>query len=95
MTIVSQDKKMICNYDNIEAIGVGNPLENNDGKFRILIATVSDNEYTIAEYNTEERATEVLNEIVTRLKKYLLITDDRNRPANYLQAPKVFEMPQE
>ena len=63
MIIVNQDRTMNFNYDNIEAIGVGNPLENNDGKFLILIETASDNQYTIAEYDTEERAKEVLEEI--------------------------------
>lgn len=63
MIIVSQDRKMNFNYKNIETIGIGNPLDNNDGKFLILIETVSDNQYTIAEYETEERAKEVLEEI--------------------------------
>lgn len=64
MIIVSQDKKMILNFKNIEAIGIGNPLEDKDGKFKILIETTSDNQYPIAEYETEERAKEVLQEIV-------------------------------
>lgn len=63
MIIISQDRTMSFNYENIETIGVGNPLENNDGKFVILVETVSDNQYPIAEYETEERAKEVLEEI--------------------------------
>lgn len=63
MIIISQDRTMSFNYENIETIGVGDPLENNDGKFVILVETVSDNQYPIAEYETEERAKEILEEI--------------------------------
>ena len=66
MIIVNQDKTMIFNYKNIETIGIGNPLENDDGKFAILIETISDNQYPIGLYETEERAKEVLQEIVER-----------------------------
>ncbi len=74
MIIVSQDKKMIFNYENIEAIGIGDPLENNNGKFAILIETISDNQYPIAEYEKEERAAEVLKEIIKKVnsQKFLL-----------------------
>ena len=70
MLIVSQDKTKILNFDNIEIIGIGNPLENNDGKFQILVDTTNDNEFTIAEYKTEERAKEVLNEIMENYKNW-------------------------
>jgi hypothetical protein len=60
MIIVSQEKMMFYNFENIEAIGIGKPLENNDGKFPILIDTTSGNQYPIAEYGSEERAKEVL-----------------------------------
>ena len=63
MIIISQDKTMILNFEYIETIEIENPLENNDGKFKILSDTTSDNQYTIAEYKTEERAKEVLKEI--------------------------------
>ena len=63
MIIVSSDETMIINMENIEAIGIGNPLENNEGKFQILANTSSDNQYIIARYKTEESAKEVLKEI--------------------------------
>lgn len=74
MVIVSQDKTMILNYENIEAIGIGNPLENDEGKFTILVDTISDNQYKIAKYDTEERTKEVLQELLKKMnsKKYLL-----------------------
>ena len=65
MIIVSQDKDLILNFKNIDAIGIGNPLENDDGMFKVLASTTSDNEYTLGKYKTEERAKEVLQEIIT------------------------------
>lgn len=70
MLIVSQDKTKILNFDNIEVIGIGNPLENDDGKFQILVDTTNDNEFSIAKYGTEERAKEVLNEIMENYKNW-------------------------
>ena len=64
MTIVSQDKELILNFENIDAIGIGNPLEDDDGMFKVLASTTSDNEYTLGRYATEERAKEVLQEII-------------------------------
>lgn len=63
MIIVSQDKDVIVNFHNIETIGTGNPLEDDEGKFKILVNTTIDNQYVIAKYATEERAKEVLQEI--------------------------------
>ena len=62
MIIVSQDKETIVNYENIEVLGIGNPLENNNGKFGIIANAITDNQYILAEYETEERAKEVLRD---------------------------------
>lgn len=64
MIIVSQCKDTIINFKNIEILGIGNPLEDDDGKFKILANTIIENQYVIAKYKTEERAKEVLQEIV-------------------------------
>ena len=64
MIIVSQDKSAILNFNNTEAIAILNPLENNDGMFKVCAITPSDNEYTLGKYVTEERAKEVLQEII-------------------------------
>lgn len=92
MIIVNQDKTMIFNYKNIETIGIGNPLENDDGKFAILIETISDNQYPIALYETEERAKEVLQEIVSKYKTTLYNSKTNETVVN---VPKVYEMPKE
>lgn len=95
MLIVSQDKTMILNYENIEVIGIGNPLENNDGKFKILVETTSDNQYPIAEYETEKRANEVLQEIVGLYRRCQQVIGERGGIINFIYPPKVYEMPKE
>lgn len=90
MVIISQDKTMILNFEYIETIEIGNPLENNDGKFKILCDTTSDNQYTIAEYETEERAKEVLQEIRSKYKITLYKSKTNETVVN---VPKVYEMP--
>ena len=95
MIIVSQDKELILNFENIEAIGIGNPLEDDDGMFKVLASTTSDNEYTLGRYATEERAKEVLQEI---MKKYLDIKCFYNSKYEVMQAieqPKIYEIPVE
>lgn len=95
MIIVSQDKELILNFENIDAIEIENPLENDEGLFQILAITTSDNEYTLGKYKTEKRAKEVLQEI---MKKYLDIKCFYNSKYEVMQAieqPKVFEMPVE
>ena len=63
MIIVSQDKDVIVNFDNVENIWINNPLENNEGKFEIRAESYSSN-MLIGEYETEKRAKEVLIDIV-------------------------------
>ena len=95
MIIVSQDKELILNFENIDAIEIGNPLEYDDGMFKVFASTTSDNEYTLGKYKTEERAKEVLQEI---MKRYLEIKCFYNSKYEVMQAieqPKVFEMPKE
>ena len=96
MIIVSQDKRTIFNMKNVEAIGIGCPLENNEGKFLKLANTSSDNQYTIAEYNTEERAKEVSQEIV----KFYEVSERFKCSSNngitiFIQDTFVYEMPGE
>ena len=93
MIIVSQDKRTILNMKNIEVIGIGCALENNEGKFQILANTSSDNQYTIAEYNTEERAIEVLQKLIQSYREYR--TAECNGYTNVLEETAVYEMPGE
>lgn len=96
MIIVSQDKTMIFNFENIETIGIGNPLENNEGKFLILAETVSDNQYPIAEYETEERAKEVLQEIVCRYEHSQSLLSSKCITVQDFMGPDfVYKMPED
>ena len=70
MIIVSQDKTFMLNFDNIESIEIGN-FEENRGKAIIYARLTSDYFYTIGEYNTIERAKEVLMEIIKKYSSYL------------------------
>ena len=95
MIIVSQDKTMILNFENIEVIGIGNPLEDKDGKFKILIETTSDNQYPIAEYNTEEKAKEIIQKIYCKYEhsKHLLSSKSIS-VQNITDYDFIYEMPQ-
>lgn len=92
MVIISQDKTMILNLENIETIEIRNPLENNDGKFKILCDTTSDNQYTIAEYEKEKRAKGVLQEIIKSYREYRTAVVDGY--TNVLEETAVYEMPE-
>lgn len=96
MIIVSQDKELILNFGNIDVIGIGNPLENDDGMFKILVSTISDNEYTIGKYATEERAKEVLQEIIKAYQTTEICYRGQvnYNPINSIHRP-IYEMPVE
>lgn len=87
MIIISQEKDVIVNFDNVENIWINNPLENDEGKFEIRAESYSNN-MLIGEYKTEERAKEVLKEIVF---KY----GECNRFGPGFVANEVFYMPKE
>lgn len=60
----------------------------------------SDNQYTIAEYKTEERAKEVLQEIVQTYSSYLkleggpaILQGQIDIQPNIFNIPKAYEMP--
>ena len=93
MIIVNQDKKMLLNFDNIEAIIVDNPLEDNDGKFRIIVNTKCNNQYIIAEYKTEEDTKKVLQQIIKSYREYR--TAECDGYTNVLEETAVHEMPKE
>lgn len=95
MLIVSQDKDGIINFENITAIRLIINLEDNKRNM-IAIDTVNAERYTVAKYVTEERAKEVIREII---KKYEKINLGKyfNAPMIELHGDKsfVYEMPKE
>ena len=70
MIIVDQYKTRIINFNNIERICIENPLEDNEGTFNILCDTTNVQYRIIGKYKSEERAMEVLQEIVNAYKGY-------------------------
>jgi hypothetical protein len=58
MIIVSQDRDLIINFDNVTVIGIA---QNNSKEIDSI--TVDKEEQYLGEYKTEERAKEVLAEI--------------------------------
>jgi hypothetical protein len=87
MIIVSQGKTAHINYDNIEATYL---LKKDD---KIQINMRGNYDYTIGEYETMERAKEVLQEIIKSYRKYR--TAECDGPAKVLQETTVYEMPED
>lgn len=94
MLIVSQERDTIINFDNIEILGIGNPLEDDDGKFKILANTTSDSQYTMARYDTEERATKVFEEIINKYLEYASVSNAIGDIKQVYTIPKVYLMPE-
>ena len=89
MIIVSQDKTEIVNFDNITKIA------EKDGKIGISSKAFDSNYEEIGKYKTEERAKEVLQEIIEEYKKYVQIESIKEGTLNIAMIPKVYEMPKE
>lgn len=93
MIIVSQDKCTIVNLDNIKTIELD---EEKDFKSIIIFRETDEVEtgvcgLIIGHYTTEERAKEVLQEIVEAYRDYR--TAECDGYTNVLQETAVFEMP--
>lgn len=92
MIIVSQDKRKIVNFDNIYYID----YYKIDETYEIDANIDKDKDsISLGYYKTEERAKEVLQEI---MKRYLEIKCFYNSKSEVMQAieqPKVYEMPKE
>ena len=74
MIIVSQDKSTIVNFDNVEIIWIDdNVLDKTEPMFKIN-ADTGETGVELGEYKTEERAKEVLAEIVRVLDDELIIS---------------------
>lgn len=85
MVIVSQNKNIIVNFDNIAHIFI-----ESGSKTTIGYGRMSGCSETLGYYATEQRAKEVLKEIVSKYRQYNL---DNNKAVTIL--PKVYEMPKE
>ena len=71
MIIVSQEKDAILNFDNVIGIITATDIESKKERL-IAIDTIDSERYYIAKYETEERAKEVLQEIINLNIKFEL-----------------------
>jgi 5'(3')-deoxyribonucleotidase len=98
MIIVNQDKDNVINYDNVKSLWIDdNVLDKTNTTFYIN----ADDDF-LGEYKTEERAKEVLKEIVEKYSSYLklkggvaFMQGGMNIQPNIFNIPKVYEMPTE
>ena len=93
MIIVSQDKNMIINFNSIVSTYViKNYVSEEKGYqgYNIDFATNEEINFVLATYDTEERAKEVLQEIVSKYKVTLYNSKTNETVVN---VPKVYEMP--
>ena len=96
MIIVAQSKKTIINFNEIQLVEINPPEAWKQGVYSIdtYINTENAQEFHIrlGKYNTEERAKEVLQEIVSKYKTTLYNLKTNETVVN---VPKVYEMPTE
>lgn len=94
MIIVSQNKKMIVNFNNIVSVYVIEDYEQKNS-YNIDFSTNDEINLVLANYKTEERAREVLEQIAYKYSEYVSIKDGVGNVLNIAIIPRVYEMPKE
>lgn len=93
MIIVNQDKNMLVNFNNVESMNIFADLDGTgEIPFKIYFETTSSRE-ELGKYRTEERAKEVLKEIVDTYIKIGIVFKMYNGAEQ--QVLPVYEMPEE
>lgn len=98
MIIVSQDKTATTQSLNLGIDYTYNESgEFPDFKKEIVNYCIVDRKYNtiLGEYSTEERAKEVLQEIIKKYRDVTVVCDINNNKYEKYDLPKVFEMPKE
>lgn len=88
MIIVNQNKNKIINFDNVERIDITVSKDSLCYNVNFETAITRD---LLGNYATEERAKEILQEIVNEYKKYLVVmggTGVSNIPKAYIMPKK-------
>ena len=93
MIIVSQDKTKIVNFDNLTQIYITQDEE--ETATFIRYETVDSLYDDLGEYKTEERAKEVLQEIIDKFMEYGQIQNLAGDIKQVCEIPKKYEMPKE
>lgn len=101
MIIINQDKNKLVNFDNIMCINITNCEEDGYLISAGFVVGRDDNYRDLGYYNTEERAKEVLAEIVQKYSSYLqlnggpaILQGQMDIQPNIFNIPKVYEMPE-
>ena len=99
MIIINQDKNELVNFDNIMCINITNCEEDGYLISAGFVVGRDDNYRDLGYYNTEERAKEVLAEIVQKYSSYLqlnggpaILQGQMDIQPNIFNIPKVYEM---
>lgn len=97
MIIVSQDKKEVINFEKILSVKLFHDDEDKECLYEIYttVNAPGDNYILLGTYATEERAKEVLQEIVRLYRRCQQVVGERGEIANFIYPPKVYEMPKE
>ena len=90
MIIINQDRDKIVNFGNLTQVYITQDEEKI--AYFIRFETVDSLYDDLGEYKTEERAKEVLQEIVSKYKTTLYNSKTNETVVN---VPKVYEMPKE
>lgn len=90
MILVNQNKDMVVNFDNITRVYMSQDEE--ETAYYIRLETVDSLYDDLGKYDTEERAKEVLQKIVSKYKTILYNSKTNETVVNI---PKVYEMPKE
>lgn len=93
MLIVSQDKDNIVNFKNIVSIGMEDFDDNNSWQ-RITAETIGTS-VVLGDYKSEERAKEILQQIIGKYNEYAKIQNGVGSIASVAVLPKIYEMPKE
>lgn len=90
MIIIDQDKNKIINFDNVNEISI-----TETGEVLVVNNTYITNDCldVLGKYETEERAKEVLQEIIDKYKEYATIQNRVGSISDVEILPKVYEMP--
>ncbi len=100
MIIVSQDKKTRINFNNCADVHISNTIEN---RYDIFVVTLLGMTCKLAEYETEERAKEILKEITVAYSDFEYFKNTTKEAKNYLmdflmkkyEQFDIYEMPKE
>lgn len=97
MIIVSQNKKRIINFDTIQEIEINGPGTWGQSFYSVDTYPLGEGDHNhirLGKYETEERAKEVLQEIIKEYKK-VEINIGNELGVKAMDFPKVYEMPEE